>query len=149
MFFKFFAKVTQKFLKNPLFWMVHSFDGILMHWWMLICCVFHILLFCSCEYNSSRKIFPLVLPTSRSDAEFIGNKVKRQISKRVFQENKARQIFRKTNIFYPLLHTRTYAYLGVRNVCFSDVRVSGGKKCSFFNTRSEIRSFALLPTSYC
>ena len=149
MFFKFFAKVTQKFLKNPLFWMVHSFDGILMHWWMLICCVFHILLFCSCGYNSSRKIFPLVLPTSRSDAEFIGNKVKGQISKLVFEENKAHQIFRKTNIFYTLIRTRTYAYLGVRNFCFSDVYVSGGKKCSFFNTRSEIRSFALLPTSYC
>ena len=30
--------------------------------------------------------------------EIIGNKVKRQISKQVFQENTARQIFRKTNI---------------------------------------------------
>ena len=36
------------------------------------------------------------------DAEFVGNKVKGRISKRVFQENKARQIFRKTNISYPL-----------------------------------------------
>ena len=32
--------------------------------------------------------------------KFIGNKVKKQISKRVFQENNARQIFRKTNISY-------------------------------------------------
>ena len=29
------------------------------------------------------------------------------MSKRVFQENKARQIFRKTNISYPLIRTRT------------------------------------------
>ena len=33
---------------------------------------------------------------------FVGNKTKGRISKRVFQENKARQIFRKTNISYPL-----------------------------------------------
>ena len=42
----------------------------------------------------------------------------RGISKRVFQENKAHQIFRKTNIYYPLIHTRTCAYQGVRNVGF-------------------------------
>ena len=36
-----------------------------------------------------------------------GNKPKGRISKRVFQENKARQIFRKTNISYPLIRTRT------------------------------------------
>ena len=44
---------------------------------------------------------------------FVGNKAKGRISKRVFQENKARQIFQKTNISYPLICTR-------------------GKKCSFF-----------------
>ena len=33
---------------------------------------------------------------------FVGNNSKRQISKRVFQENKARQVFRKINISYPL-----------------------------------------------
>ena len=32
---------------------------------------------------------------------FVDNKAKGQISKWVFQENKARQIFRKTNISYP------------------------------------------------
>ena len=32
----------------------------------------------------------------------VGNKAEGQISKRVFQENKARQIFRKTNISCPL-----------------------------------------------
>ena len=31
----------------------------------------------------------------------LGNKAKGWISKRVFQENKARQIFQKTNIPYP------------------------------------------------
>ena len=49
---------------------------------------------------------------------FVGNKAKGRISKRKFQENKARQIFSKTNISYPLMHTRTCAYQGVRNVCF-------------------------------
>ena len=48
-----------------------------------------------------------------------GNKAKGRISKRVFQENKARQVFRKTNIFYPP-GTHTYVY------------VSGGKKCLFW-----------------
>ena len=39
-------------------------------------------------------------------ADFVGNKPKGRISKRVFQENKARQIFRKTSISYPLIRTR-------------------------------------------
>ena len=51
---------------------------------------------------------------------FDGNKAKGRISKQVFQENKARQIFRKTNISYPLIRTRTCAYQGVRNVRFSE-----------------------------
>ena len=33
----------------------------------------------------------------------VGNKAKGRNSKRVFQENKARQIFRKTNISYPVI----------------------------------------------
>ena len=36
---------------------------------------------------------------------FVGNKAKGWISKRVFQENKTRQIFRETNISYPLIRT--------------------------------------------
>ena len=48
------------------------------------------------------------------------NKVKVRISKWVFQENKACQMFRKTNISYTLMRTRTCAYLGVKNVCFSE-----------------------------
>ena len=50
--------------------------------------------------------------------EFAGNKAKERISKRVFQENKARQIFLKNDISYPLISTRTCAYQGVRNACF-------------------------------
>ena len=42
----------------------------------------------------------------------VGNKAKGRISKRVFQENKARQIFRKTNISYSLILTRASAYQG-------------------------------------
>ena len=37
----------------------------------------------------------------------------------MFQENKTCQIFRKTNFFYPLIGTRTCAYQGLKNVCFS------------------------------
>ena len=37
----------------------------------------------------------------------VGNKAKGRISKRVFQEHKACQIFRKTNISNPLIRTRT------------------------------------------
>ena len=48
------------------------------------------------------------------------SKAKGRISKRVFQEKKARQIFRKTNIFYPLICTRTCTYQGVKNVRFSE-----------------------------
>ena len=48
------------------------------------------------------------------------NKAKERISKRVLQLNEARQIFRKTNIPYPLIDTRTCTYQGVRNVSFSE-----------------------------
>ena len=73
--------------------------------------------------------------------QFVGNKAKGGISKRVFQENKARQIFRKTNIFTPwYAHLRTCANQGVKRTFFSPwyahVRTcankSGSKKCSFF-----------------
>ena len=42
--------------------------------------------------------------------EFVGNKAKGRILKRVFQESKACQNFRKTNISYLLKRTRTSAY---------------------------------------
>ena len=47
----------------------------------------------------------------------IGNKEKERISKRVLQEDKARQIFRKRNICYTLIPTWTCGYL-VKNCSF-------------------------------
>ena len=41
----------------------------------------------------------------------VGNKEKGPISKRVFEERKACQNFRKTNIFYPLIRTRTSKWM--------------------------------------
>ena len=41
----------------------------------------------------------------------------------VSSEQGIRKIFRKTNISYPLIRTRTCAYQGIRNVSFS------GKRC--------------------
>ena len=38
-----------------------------------------------------------------ADCQFVGNKAKARISKLVFQENNARQIFRKINISYRLI----------------------------------------------
>ena len=43
-----------------------------------------------------------------STSIFVGNIANGRISKRVFQENKSRQIFRKTNISCPLICTRTW-----------------------------------------
>ena len=78
--------------------------------------------------------------SSLHDFHIAGNKAKGPISKQVFQENKARQIFRKTDISYPLKRTRTY-------VC-----KSGGKKCTFFGKfdmicflETSVLIFALLP----
>ena len=61
----------------------------------------------------------------------VGNKAEGQISKRVFQENKAGQIFRKMKIFYPLIRTRTCAYYGVRNVRFSENLTQGVRNVHF------------------
>ena len=82
---------------------------------------------------------------SRIYEYFVGNKAKGRILKRVFQENKARQIFRKTNIFYPLIRSRTCAYHRVRNVHFSE-----NLACFVFlkNPFWDSLFFALLPTSY-
>ena len=52
----------------------------------------------------------------------VGNKAKGRISKRVFQESKARQNFRKTNISYPLIRTRACGVsFGV--ICFLETPV--------------------------
>ena len=47
----------------------------------------------------------------------------------MFQENNARQIFRKMNISYPLVPTCTYAYQEGKKCLFFG---KFGKKCSFF-----------------
>ena len=51
--------------------------------------------------------------------QVVGNMAKGRISKRRKQEYKARQIFGKTNMFYPLIRTRACAYQGVKSVRFS------------------------------
>ena len=71
-----------------------------------------------------------------------GNNAKRRISKRRLQENKASQIFRKTNISYPLIRTLTYAYQGVKNVHFMKI----WRALFSCYIRFEISLFALLPT---
>ena len=48
--------------------------------------------------------------------QIVVNRAKGRISKRVFQENKARQIFRKTNFSYPLIRTRTYNIDNIYNI---------------------------------
>ena len=60
----------------------------------------------------------MVLITKIYEEEFVVTKAKGRISKRALQENKTHQIFRKTNIFNPLI--RMCAYQGVRNVRFSE-----------------------------
>ena len=78
--------------------------------------------FCAFESLLTRKSIRFVaFCPEPQEYYFIGNKAKGRISKRVFQENKTRQIFRKTNISYPLMRTRTCAYQGVRNVHFSEI----------------------------
>ena len=42
----------------------------------------------------------------RKNEYFVDNKTKGRTTKPVFQENKVRQISRKTNISYPLMRTR-------------------------------------------
>ena len=42
-------------------------------------------------------------------SELVGNKAKGRISERVFQENKAHQIFGKTNISYTLIRSRPFS----------------------------------------
>ena len=43
-------------------------------------------------------------------SHFVSNKANRQISKRMLQESKARQIFRKMIISYPLIRTALLPY---------------------------------------
>ena len=72
--------------------------------------------------------------------KIVGNIAKRRISKRVFQETKAHQIFRKMNISYSLIRTYTSAYQGVISVYFSEDLV-----CFGFFLETPVLRFALLP----
>ena len=72
------------------------------------------------------------------EARIVSNKAKKRISKRVFQENKARQIFRKTNVSYLLIRTRMCAYQGVRKVRFLE-------NLTRFVFKTPVLRFALLP----
>ena len=69
----------------------------------------------------------------------VSNKGKGRILKRVFQENKARQIFLKRNISYPLdTHTYVCVSLGKKSSIFEKF----GAPCLF---ETPILRFALLP----
>ena len=81
------------------------FKFALVYFKLCLCVRFFDLVYCSSLY---------------SIVYFVGNTAKGRISKRVFQENKARQIFQKTNISYPLIRTRTSAYQGVKMFVFSE-----------------------------
>ena len=88
-------------------------------------------------------VFVLIINLSLLyNVRIVGNKAKGRISKRIFQENKAHQIFRKTNISYPLIRTRTCAHQGVRMFVFRKI----WRALFSWNPRFEIRAFALLPT---
>ena len=58
-----------------------------------------------CSFLPNRYIKATV---TKKKLQFVGNKAKGRISNQVFQENKARQIFRKTNISYHLIRTRCF-----------------------------------------
>ena len=69
--------------------------------------------------SAGRVIEKIIWPIVWKCWHFFGNKAKGRILKRVFQENKARQIFRKRTFLTPwYAHVRVY--------------VSMGKKCLFF-----------------
>ena len=71
-----------------------------------------------CDYQWSLVTFVIIVERSISYyqeslvtwwcPQFVGNKAKGQISKWVLQENKTYQIFRKTNITYPVTLTRMF-----------------------------------------
>ena len=66
---------------------------------MLATCMFH-------RYTSALRVSPQQnWIRFKAAAHSAGNKAKGRISKRVFQEDKAHRIFRKTNICYPLIRT--------------------------------------------
>ena len=89
-------------------------------------------------------------------SQHVGNKAKRRISKRVFQENKAHQIFQKMNISYLLIRTHTCAYpekWTFLTFWYAHLRVRiKGNKCSLFGKfgvlcflEAPVLRFPLLP----
>ena len=80
-------KVTQQFFPKK------SFEDLVFHY----------------TNNSFRFSNKLQMFSHANKLQTSGNKGKGRISKRL-QENKARQIFRKTNISYPLIRTHTCTY---------------------------------------
>ena len=70
--------------------------------------------------------------------EIVGDKTKAWITKQILKENKARQISRKKNIFYPLIRTHTCAYQVVKKFIFRKIW-HALFSCS---TRLEINHFA-------
>ena len=62
----------------------------------------------------------LVFRGVKGQNQCVGNKANGQISKRVFQENKACHIFRRKIISYSLICTFTCTYQVLRNVRFSE-----------------------------
>ena len=90
-------------------------------------------------WSQEIKVSPITREKTFYKIQFIGKRAKGWISKRVFQENKARQIFRKTNISFPLIRTPTCAYQGARNVRFF------GKFGVLWFLETPVLRFALLP----
>ena len=64
------------------------------------------LVICVIHNTFSSKLHKHVGMLDVNEYVLFGNKAKEPISKRVFQENKAHQIFRKPNISYPLVRVR-------------------------------------------
>ena len=109
-------------------WADIATEAVIAAWWLLdsstanlslrslICCIWllrwaSIWLICLNKTNSDENIAAVI----------VGNKAKERISKRVFQENKARQIFEKRTFLTPrYADVRTCAYQGVRNGRFSE-----------------------------
>ena len=79
------------------------------------CAVNNFLLF----FEWTRILLEIFYSAPNYSLHFLGSKAKGRVSKRLLQENMASQIFRKTNISYPMIRTRLCAY-------------QEGKKWSFF-----------------
>ena len=77
------------------------------------------------DFKDNYESYVKVSHESKLELNCASNNAKGRISKRVFQEDKTRQIFRKTNISYPLIRTPTCA----------------PKKCLFFG---KFRAICLL-----